>query len=129
MAYSKTEWKNLPDTTTPINAGNLNHIEEGIYQNSLDIQNIIPAGIISAYAGGTAPTGWLMCDGSEVSRITYNNLFIAIGTNYGAGDGSTTFNLPNLKGKVVVGADSQDTDFDTVGNTGGEKTQLLIRGK
>lgn len=127
MAYNKTDWQNLPNTTTPVNKNNLNKIEEGIYQNSIDIQNIIPAGIVSAYGGNNAPEGWLICDGSEVSRTTYRNLFSAIGINYGEGNGTTTFNLPNLKGKVVVGIDSQDEDFDTAGKTGGEKKHTLTK--
>ena len=66
---------------------------------------IAPAGIVSAFAGKTAPSGWLKCDGSAVSRTTYATLFAAIGTLYGAGDGSTTFNLPNLIGRVPFGMD------------------------
>lgn len=84
-----------------------------------------PVGCINLYAGSTAPTGWLICDGSAVSRTTYANLFSVIGTTYGTGDGSTTFNIPNLKGKVPVGLDSNDTDFDTLGEIGGEKTHTL----
>lgn len=53
-------------------------------------------GMIKPFAGTTVPTGYLLCDGSAVSRTTYANLFSAIGTTYGSGDGSTTFNLPNL---------------------------------
>lgn len=85
-----------------------------------------PPGLISIYAGNTTPTGWLICDGSAVSRTTYANLFSVIGTTYGTGDGSTTFNLPNFKGNVPVGLDSNDTSFDTLGETGGEKTHTLI---
>lgn len=121
MAYNKTVWENLPSTSSPINADNLNHIEEGIYQNSLNIESVIPTGTINAFAGNNTPQGWLICDGSEISRITYATLFNIIGTTYGNGDGTTTFNIPNLKGKVIVGVDSQDTDFDTLGETGGSK--------
>lgn len=78
-------------------------------------------GSIFMYAGSTAPTGYLICDGSAVSRSTYSDLFSVIGTTYGTGDGSTTFNIPNLKGKVIVGVDSNDSDFDTLGKTGGSK--------
>ena len=54
----------------------------------------LPIGFVGAYSGITAPTNWLMCDGSEISRITYSELFNVLGTKYGEGDGSTTFNLP-----------------------------------
>lgn len=80
-----------------------------------------PIGQVSMYAGSTAPDGFLMCDGSAVSREIYKDLYRVIGTTYGTGDGSTTFNLPNIKGKVVVMLDSNDTDFDTLGETGGSK--------
>lgn len=84
-----------------------------------------PTGEISMWATGSAPTGWLICDGSAISRTTYAALFAVIGTVYGAGDGSTTFNLPNLKGRVVVGRDSADADWDTLGETRGSKTHTL----
>lgn len=67
---------------------------------------IIPAGAVMAYAMTTAPNGWLECDGSAVSRTTYAALFSAIGTTYGNGDGSTTFNLPDLRGEFVRGWDN-----------------------
>jgi microcystin-dependent protein len=92
----------------------LNEIKSAVNINT-------PVGCIQIYAGSTAPTGWLICDGSAVSRTTYANLFAVIGTTYGSGDGSTTFNVPNLKGTVPVGLDSSDTDFDTLGETGGSK--------
>ena len=56
------------------------------------------------YAGSTAPTDWLMCDGAAISRETYASLFAIIGTTYGAGDGTTTFNLPDMRDRVPVGA-------------------------
>lgn len=60
------------------------------------VRDIMPAGVIVPFAGTTVPAGYLLCDGSAVSRTTYADLFAAIGTTYGAGDGNTTFNLPKL---------------------------------
>jgi len=84
-----------------------------------------PVGEITMWGTTTAPSGWLLCDGSAVSRVTYSALFAVIGTIYGVGDGSTTFNLPNLKGKVPVGYNTAETEFDVMGETGGEKTHAL----
>ena len=89
------------------------------------LQTSSVVGEIKAYAGSTVPNGWLICDGSAISRTDYPLLFNAIGTLWGVGDGSTTFNLPNLKGKVPVGYDSSQTEFNTVGKTGGDKTVTL----
>lgn len=68
----------------------------------------IPAGSVMDYAGATAPSGWLLCAGQAVSRSTYADLFTAISTTYGVGDGSTTFNLPDLRGRVAVGKDDMN---------------------
>lgn len=65
----------------------------------------VPPGCIMPYAGATAPDGWLLCHGQAVARATYADLFAAIGTAYGPGDGSTTFNLPDLRGRVAAGRD------------------------
>lgn len=65
-----------------------------------------PPGIVSAFAGASAPAGWLICDGSTISRTTYSALFAAIGTVYGAGDGSSTFKIPDLRGEFVRGLDA-----------------------
>jgi Microcystin-dependent protein len=83
------------------------------------------AGMIIQYAGEYAPKGFFICDGREVSRETYEDLFKIIGTTYGSGDGSKTFNIPNLKGRVPVGLDKNDNDFKMLGNTGGEKEHQL----
>lgn len=87
-----------------------------------------PTGEITIWATNTAPTGWLICDGTAVSRSTYSTLFGVLSTTYGAGNGSTTFNLPNLLGKVPVGRNASDTSFDTIGETGGSKTSALTSG-
>ena len=71
--------------------------------------NYVPVGVVQAFAGSTTPTGWLLCDGSAVSRTTYADLFAVIGTTYGTGDGSTTFNLPNLVDKFVEGSATSGT--------------------
>lgn len=89
------------------------------------VGDTLPIGSQIPFAGTIVPDGWLLCDGSAVSRTEYIDLFRAVGTSYGAGDGSTTFNLPNKKGKVSVGLDTSDTDFNTIGKTGGEKTHKL----
>ncbi len=68
-----------------------------------------PTGSIIAFAGNTLPDGYLVCDGSQVSRTTYKNLFGAIGTTYGAGDGFSTFNLPDLTDKFIQGSDTAGT--------------------
>jgi len=81
----------------------------------------IPVGSILAFAGSTAPEGYLMCDGSNVSRTANNDLFNVIGTTYGQGDGSTTFGIPNIKGKILVMLDTSQTEFNALGKTGGSK--------
>lgn len=86
---------------------------------------LVPAGAMTEYAGSSAPTGWLLCDGSAVSRSTYAALFAVIGTSYGVGDNSTTFNLPDMRGKTAIGLKSTDTDFDALGETGGAKTSSV----
>ena len=65
----------------------------------------VPTGAVMPYAGSSAPSGWLFCAGQAVSRTTFAALFAAVGTTYGAGDGSTTFNLPDLRGRAAVGKD------------------------
>lgn len=79
-------------------------------------------GFICMYGGSAAPNGFLLCDGSAVSRTTYADLFSSIGVTYGSGDGNTTFNLPNLTGRVVIGVSNNYA----IGNIGGEETHTLL---
>lgn len=79
----------------------------------------IPPGFIMDFAGATPPAGWLLCDGAAVSRTTFAALFAAIGTTWGAGDGSTTFNVPDLRGRVRAGRDNMGgTAAGRLTNTG-----------
>lgn len=102
---------------------------------------ILPLGLILPYAGTSAPAGYLLCYGQAVSRTTYADLYAIIGDTYGAGDGSTTFNLPDLRGRVVAGQDDMGgssanrltnaddgLNGDTLGATGGGETQVLVTG-
>jgi len=87
--------------------------------------SLVPIGTIWEWTTDTSPDGWLFCRGQAISRTVYSALFAVIGTTYGVGDGSTTFNVPNGAGKVFVGKNSGDADFDTLGETGGAKTVTL----
>lgn len=104
--------------------------------------SIVPAGVIFPFAGTGEPTGWLLCDGRAVSRATYAALFAALGgsgTPWGTGDGTTTFNLPDYRGRVPVGAASMGTAAGTAagnsraqvnrGTTGGEQLHTLTAGE
>lgn len=83
----------------------------------------MPAGSIIAWGKATVPQNWLLCDGSVISRTTYASLFAAIGTTYGAGNGTTTFQLPDLRGRVPVGKNGGS--FGSLGASGGEETVTL----
>jgi microcystin-dependent protein len=99
---------------------------------------LVPAGTVVDYAGSSAPDGWLLCYGQDVSRTTYADLFTAIGTTFGSGDGSTTFTLPDCRGRVSAGKDDMGgssanrltnqtggLNGDTLGATGGSETHTL----
>lgn len=107
-------------------------IKQGTY-------TLVPPGITVAYAGSAAPDGWLLSYGQAVSRETYANLFTNISTVYGTGDGSTTFNLPDCRGRVIAGKDDMGgssanrltnqtggLNGDTLGATGGAETHTLL---
>jgi microcystin-dependent protein len=84
----------------------------------------VPSGVVWEYVGAAVPDGWLLCDGSAISRAQYPELFRVLGTQYGAGDGNKTFNLPNRKGKVGIGLDTGQTEFNALGLTGGFKDKI-----
>ena len=101
---------------------------------------VTPTGLITPYAGTsvTAPSGWLYCYGQAISRTTYSTLFSVTSTTYGVGDGSSTFNVPDLRGRVVAGQDdmggtsadrltgtSGGVNGDTLGAAGGSETHTL----
>ena len=88
---------------------------------SAQLPSLWTAGDIKVSAVSAVPTGWLECDGAAVSRTTYSALFTAIGSTYGAGDGSTTFNVPDFRGRVVIGASASKA----MGATGGSETHTL----
>lgn len=91
-------------------------------------------GVVVPFAGTTAPTGWLLCYGQAVSRTTYANLFGVISTSFGVGDGSTTFNVPDLRGRAVIGLDNLGGSSanrvtaaaaDSLGGAAGAETHTL----
>jgi microcystin-dependent protein len=97
----------------------------------------LPAGAVIQWAGSAAPTGFLLCDGSAVSRETYLDLFTAISTTFGIGDGSTTFNLPDLRARVPMGVNAVTLPNGVNGSystralaaTGGAETHTLSTGE
>ena len=89
-----------------------------------------PVGMLSMFGGSTAPSKWLLCNGAAVSRTTYADLFTAISTTYGVGDGTTTFNLPDLRGRAPIGAGQGSGLTDrTLGSSLGEEAHVLTSGE
>ncbi len=87
------------------------------------VPDSIPIGMVVEFPSDNIPDNWLLCNGQAVGRTDYAELFAAIGTTWGAGDGSTTFNVPTKEGLVTVGKKASDSDFNALGKTGGVKTQ------
>ena len=120
-----------------------NHLRDGSVTEAKlatsAISALIPAGSVMPYAGSSTPSNWLLCYGQAVSRTTYATLFSAIGTTYGTGDGSSTFNLPDLRGRVAAGKDNMggsaasrltsgsaaSIDGATLGTAGGAQEHTL----
>lgn len=119
----------LVDGQTPAHTA-INTLITELY-NTLTAFNVAtPVGSIQAWHSSTPPTGWLKADGSAIPRVTYASLFALLGTTYGPGDGSTTFNLPDLRGRVPVGLGTNSFGGSpmpvvTLGQTGGEETHVL----
>ena len=130
------------DISEGCNPGNINNairqLMADVRAEAIRTAKATPVGVMHGYAGATAPEGWLLCYGQAVSRTTYAALFAAIGTTYGSGDGSTTFNIPDRRGRVGVGKDnmggvsanrltgqSGGVNGDVLGAAGGAETHAL----
>ena len=110
----------MPLADIYVGAGVTSILAANISDRRYDIGHLYePIGKIMMYASANPPARWLVCDGSAVSRTKYAALFAAIGTTYGAGNGSTTFNLPNFTGRMPLGGSSN------LGESGGEETVAL----
>lgn len=123
---NKIGWKN--NQQPAINATNLEALEDNVqtFGNTIIEQCSLPIGGGCDYFGTTLPSeNYMWADGSAISRTTYATLFAIIGTTYGIGDGSTTFNLPDKRARVSVMVKSEDDTFSTIGTTGGEKKHTL----
>ena len=96
------------------------HITNGTIQASHLANDVLPAGTVLFAANSATPTGWALCDGAAVSRAGNPNLFAAVGTTFGAGDGSTTFNLPDIRGRQLIGRHpSGHANVNAVGDNDG----------
>lgn len=115
---------NVDDSTLEISSDLIRVKDSGITVAKLAaaVQALLlPPGLIAPYGASTAPTGWLLCDGSAVSRSTYAALFAVLSTEFGAGNGSTTFNVPDLRGRAAVG-------LDNLGGTAASRITSAIAG-
>lgn len=121
--YAGGIWQALPP------GGNGQVLRQGVGTAALGVgwDYATPVGTTIAYIATSAPTGWVMCDGQELSRTTYSALFALIGTSYGAGDGSSTFNVPHMMGRIPMGVDPSGTGEvpTALGARKGEATHTL----
>ena len=121
----------MTQTTEGTGLGSVENLRRKILNSLVREENIlpellVPVGAVVAYGSSNAPKGWLSCLGQEISRSEYSDLFSVIGTTYGEGDSETTFNLPNLSGRVVVGrGEGEDLTSRSMGDTGGSETHTL----
>jgi len=107
-------------------------LNEELRRIDKEISTVIPTGVIQIWTTDTAPDGWLLCYGQAVSRSTYAGLYNVIGETYGAGDSSTTFNVPDMRGRFPLGQDDMggtsadrvtDTDADALAGADGDETK------
>ena len=128
----------LSDLGVTASAAELNYVDgvTSAIQTQIDGKASAITGEIKmvAFGEGSIPSGFLICDGAAVNRTTYADLFTSIGTTFGVGDGSTTFNVPDLRGRVPAGIDSMgqgaantitDSNADTLGGEFGSETHIL----
>jgi microcystin-dependent protein len=121
---------------------NMDLIDAAIFAATSATGTNVPTGSLFQYAGATAPSGYLLCYGQAISRSTYSALFAIVSTTYGTGDGSTTFNLPDCRGRVPAGKDdmggtsanrltglSGGLNGDILGATGGSQSHTLVTGE
>ena len=151
MPYQGNVWKDGPDGRTPITAAKLTKMEDGITSAQLEAERasesagvargalqsvnnsylsivdaIVPIGAVLPFYGSRPPKNWLLCYGQEVSRTEYKALFDVIGTSTGGGNGSTTFNVPDLRGKVIYGQGQSEFTLITGTNVGETHHTLTV---
>lgn len=151
MPYQGNVWKDGPDGRTPITAAKLTKMEDGITSAQLEAERasesagvargalqsvnnsylsivdaIVPIGAVLPFYGSRPPKNWLLCYGQEVSRTEYKALFDVIGTSTGGGNGSTTFNVPDLRGKVIYGQGQSEFTLITGANVGETHHTLTV---
>jgi microcystin-dependent protein len=125
LAWNGTVWQPVPPTTAPVGAVTVGTglLGDGSSGDPVRLDPgsvagfVVPTGTVTSFAGAAAPSGWLMCNATPVGRADYADLFAVIGTTYGAGNGSTTFNVPNLVDRQVVGAGSSYARGSKPGNS------------
>jgi microcystin-dependent protein len=122
MPSQRWAWRNNGEALTD---GEWDEAESMVDQAAEELIKTMLTGAIFPFAGETIPAGFLLCDGSAVSRAYYADLFTVVGTIYGSGDGTTTFNLPDMRGRVPAGVDVGQTEFEELGNNGGETAHTL----
>ena len=126
-AYAAEQIVDFDDKSLPVLNEEIRKIED-------DIESVVPAGALMMWITDTAPDGWLLCYGQAVSRTTYARLFNTIGEVYGAGDSTTTFNVPDMRGRFPLGQDDMggtsanrvvDADADALAGADGDETKTV----